>query len=595
MPFNPKSEVDLGRLTRAMDWSRRKQEPYRTRRYKIIQQYVGHNYSDNGAKASVPINLVEQFLNVYIRQLIPETPAAFVTASNPGLSPRRAKLELALNQLAGEIDMATSLRRIVFEALVSVGIGKVGLNVSERYEWGGILHDIGQPFLDPVPLDDWVHDMGATHWGRIDFAGHKYRAPLEWVKDSKEFKNTDELAKTDLPRLNEGTDERVDQIARSSDSTGDDEIRDYIDLWEIWIPIENLILTLPAEQEHGGTALNKILRVEEWQGPEQGPYHLLGFSDVPGSTMPLSPISTQLELHNLENALFRKASNQAKNQKTVGIVDKSAVTDADIIRDSNDMEIVGLDKPEGFRAERFNGADPSTVQMAQAVQGLFSQMAGNLDLLAGVAPQSDTATQDKLLASNASKRLAAMQQRVQVFTKGIFRDLGWWLWTDPLIEIPLTKRIPGTNQDITIHFTPEDREGDFFDYNLDVNPYSMQSRTPQEEMQTLMVIFQNFIIPFKGELQQQGVSIDFMKLLRRVSELTNFKSLDDFVRYLDTPVRATDSGPKPTQNQTTTLPGLEQQRKTSLQPNANRSFQDIGSLVNMISGNGGQSGLQGVA
>ena len=57
--FNDK----MSRLSEAIMFSRRKMQPFRENRLKAIRQYVGTNYSENGATDKVPINLLEQAIS----------------------------------------------------------------------------------------------------------------------------------------------------------------------------------------------------------------------------------------------------------------------------------------------------------------------------------------------------------------------------------------------------------------------------------------------------------------------------------------------------------------------------------------------------
>ena len=108
---------------------------------------------------------------------------------------------------------------------------------------------------------------------------------------------------------------------------------------------------------------------------------------------------------------------------------------------------------------------------------LFSYITGNMDSLGGLAPSTQTIGQDKMLAKSASERLADMQERVVKATTGVIRDLAWYLWHDDSVELPLTKPI---TQKIQRDFTWDkfSRDGELFDYNIDITPYSLQSKSP---------------------------------------------------------------------------------------------------------------------
>ena len=67
-----------------------------------------------------------------------------------------------------------------------------------------------------------------------------------------------------------------------------------------------------------------------------------------------------------------------------------------------DGEIVRVGAPEALVKMKFGGVDPGNMQFATGVQGEFNKMAGNIDLMAGIAPQSGTAKQDEILTSASS-------------------------------------------------------------------------------------------------------------------------------------------------------------------------------------------------
>ena len=110
--------------------------------------------------------------------------------------------------------------------------------------------------------------------------------------------------------------------------------------------------------------------------------------------MPLSPVALWQDLNDLVNTLFRKLSKQAISRKTVAVFaggsDEDArrfcgAADGDAIRGSgNDPREVSV-----------GGIDQPNLAFAIQVRDLYSVLAGNLDSLGGLSPQSETATQDK--------------------------------------------------------------------------------------------------------------------------------------------------------------------------------------------------------
>jgi hypothetical protein len=110
------------------------------------------------------------------------------------------------------------------------------------------------------------------------------------------------------------------------------------------------------------------------------------------------------------------------------------------------------------------------------VKGAFSEQAGSIELLQGTNTNAPTATQAEMLNANASVRLGDMQSTVYFFTGDIMDDVKFWLHTDPLIELPLARRVKGAETQAT--FSPDARVGEWQDYHLRTKPFSMTRADP---------------------------------------------------------------------------------------------------------------------
>ena len=196
MPFDPENTKDVSRLVTAVRKSRLKLADHRKLRTKFLREYLGMNYSEQGASKSVPINLIEQFVSIYRRALVPTLPQAFVTVREQGLLGTRSKLELGINHLVEEIDLERTLDLAVFDALLLFAIGKVG-KVDPEAGYRGYRHDDGQPFADHILNDDWVHDYAARDRETWEYAGDRSFPLLEELQDQYP-KHADKLKKADF-------------------------------------------------------------------------------------------------------------------------------------------------------------------------------------------------------------------------------------------------------------------------------------------------------------------------------------------------------------------------------------------------------------
>jgi hypothetical protein len=439
--LNPSKTEDLQRLRRSVEASRRKLEPFRTRHRQAVEQYVGVYYSDDAAQRPVHVNLMELAAQVYERNLSARPPQALVLTRNRELRPVGVKYERMLNEQLIKNRIHTQIQRCVKQALFSVGICKVGVETSGEVEVQGYKFAQTQPYVRSVLLDDWVHDMSARHMEEVAYCGHRYRMRLSEAKKNKQFKKSvrDELRPEENYNFNEnGGDERIGTLASGS-SRVETALEDTIELWEIWLPHERKLVTLsPMEGQ-------PPLRVVDWDGPDRhlGPFHMLWFNEVDGNTMPLAPAMLWQGLHQIVNGLYRKLERQANRVKHIGVTRGADAGDAERIRQTSDGEIVAVDNPDAVQEKSFGGIDQRNFAFMLQSRDLFSWLAGNLDALGGLGPQSETVGQDKLLFAAANQRIAGMQDKVMEFTRDLIRDFGYHLWQDPLQTYPVTVEFEG--------------------------------------------------------------------------------------------------------------------------------------------------------
>ena len=119
--------MDYQQLRKAIQHSRKRLQPYREKRVRSIREFVGRNYSDTGSRDRVPVNMLELFISTYSRQLVANRPNVMIRPRVRRLAPQADELQLATNHVLGEMDIETTLRLAVIDALFSMGIVKVGV------------------------------------------------------------------------------------------------------------------------------------------------------------------------------------------------------------------------------------------------------------------------------------------------------------------------------------------------------------------------------------------------------------------------------------------------------------------------------------
>jgi len=528
------TKTELDRLQDSMTFSRKKLRPFRQNQLEALKQYVGVHYSDNGSDDIVPINFIELALNIYIQHLAARRPNAFVTTNVKELKPVALKMGLDTNNILRELKFGDVIQNVVRQAMFSIGIIKVGLHNTLSVQIDGQYYPLGEPFAMDVSLDNWVHDMTATKWGEIQDCGDRYTVPFDDIGGlGLEGKFINQLQPNDISAtLDEEGNEKADSLTQDSEMV-QEQYRDTVDLWDIWLPHKNMIITIADQVDVIGKSI-------DWEGPTTGPYRFLKFNDVIDNIMPLSPVATWIDLHTLENKLFRKLGRQASRQKTGVGVQGGADADGKRVVDFNDGDVFRLDNPKAVTEFKTGGIDQESLLFLLQVKELANYFYGNLNAMGGLERGAETLGQDQLLTANASKRLESMQEKTIEFTTEVIKDICWYRWTDPIRSFPVTIKKYG--EQIQTALRLKERETDFFHFNFEIEAFSMQHQTPASKVAALMQIYTQVIAPQVPILAQQGIFVDFEAFMKILARYTNLSELNDILIYAN-PTQP-DSGPK---------------------------------------------------
>jgi hypothetical protein len=126
-----------------------------------------------------------------------------------------------------------------------------------------------------------------------------------------------------------------------------------------------------------------------------------------------------------------------------------------------------------------------------------------------------------------------MQKEVTEFTQGVLEDLMFYLFYDPNPkQKEVIKKVPGFESiTLSVPFNPDDREGDYIQYNVQMEPYSMQHQSPESKIQGIRTIILEMVQPLLPMMEQQGVTLNVEKLFKTLSKLSNIPELDDILEY----------------------------------------------------------------
>jgi hypothetical protein len=494
---------------------------YRKARAMFMKQFAGQYYRDKaGRTGDEPLNLMFKTLSAFIPSLVTNNPINEVTSRFIVHKPYTDMLGLALDQIDKDLDLKNVLRGWIASAFFAFGIIKVGLASAEgMIQYGDQLIDPGQIYAELVDLDDFVFDPICNSMQKASFLGSRTRVPRQILLDTEGYDH-DMVMK--LPTSRFGETDRVDNFTKKG--TAQSEVytlQDYVDVVESWVPEANAMVTTPDPRQ---IILPKYLRTEDYYGPAEGPFTFLSFTPpVQGNPLPIAPVSQVYDLHMIANDTFKRMMEQASREKDILLYQPANADEAQDIVDAEDGDPIASTNPDGAKVVSFGGASTKNQEMVQQFHMWFNYMAGDPDTVAGQGSSGgsrQTATDASIKQSNAALGIQDARGIITDQTAKVNQKMAWYLHVDPLIDMPLIKRSTGGEYQ-QIVLTPEQRQGDFWNFSFALRAKSLAPVDPQQRAR-LMTEFAVSVMPSVMQAamvsMQMGVPFNVQRCLTQLAE-----------------------------------------------------------------------------
>lgn len=506
-------QITPARLGQAIRHSYTKLRHFRQARLQFLVQYGGRFYSERQMSVTdnraYPLNLIWSGVTTLVPNLVFADPKCAISSPWMMYQEYADQLALEVNQLARAISFRKTLRMVITDSIFLFGLTKTGLGVSDQtLDLEGTKHVLGQPYVDRVDPDDYVVDPLARDREEVIFEGNRFRLPRQTAIESGLYEPDDINSLTS--RYDQPNSEQAAQISGTYGFSASqaNELLDYVDLVEIWLPRDKRIVTVPYDPTG---SVRKFLRDVDYIGPPEGPYHMLGYAWMPDNILPVAPCMVWYDLHQMANRIARKTARQAERQKAVLAYEGTAWEDAKSIVNADDGEAIQVNRLEAIREIKYGGANPEAFEYLAWAESEFNKLSYNSDLLSGERAPSKTATQDQMLQGNANVRIADMGQMVYEHAADCLRDMMLFVHTDPLRETPLVQQVQG--QDRQILMSPERRVGTWADYTLKVIPYSMARQDPQQQAMRILDFVSRAIPALAMAMQSLGPALNLEQTL----------------------------------------------------------------------------------
>ncbi|KKL51265.1 hypothetical protein LCGC14_2297210, partial [marine sediment metagenome] len=453
---------------------------YRRARAMFIKEFVGQYYEQTvGLSGDEPINLIFHTIRTMVPNLVMKTGTNLVTTRYTPQRDYGELLGLALDSLDEQIGLKATLRGWIVAAIFGLGVIKTGLAASgEMLQFGDNTIDPGQVYAKLVSLDDFVIDPTCTSLNESTFIGDRVRVPRQILLDTDGYDH-DLVVKLPLAKINRKN--KVEDISKRDTAVMEMyTLQDYVDVIELWVPEADAVVTIPDPNQ---IIFEKYIGLRDYYGPKEGPYTFLSFTPpVPDNPLPVSSVSLWYDIHRMANRIFKKIMDQSDRQKDILIYPPSEADAAQDVVDSKDGDTVMSSNPKEINVVSFGGQNRNNEVMLQEAQMWYNYVSGNPDQMAGnmtkgTGAPKESATRSQIIQSNSQVGLEDARDILYDSTAEVNRKMAWYLHTDPLIKIPLTKRATGGKQ-IQLFLTPEQRQGDFFRFTFKIKARSMSRLDP---------------------------------------------------------------------------------------------------------------------
>lgn len=488
----------------------------------LFKSYVGQYYRETkGLEGDEPLNLVFNTIRAYVPNLVSQTPISQVITPYLQHKQYAELLGLGLDSTARQIRLKQTIRAWITNALFGWGIIKVGLAAKgELIQIDDVMIDPGQVYATLVSLNDFGFDPTCTDIRKAKSLWHRTTLPRQWLLDTDGY---DHDLVRELPSSRTSLSDKLAGISMTEEAKqAMAKLQDEVDVVEMYVPeIESLVTMGDPTQK----VQSRYIKVGEFNGPKEGPYVFLSYSPpVEGNPLPVAPVSIWYDLAVNANRVFRKMMEQVNQQKDVGLYNPAQVDEIKDIQEASTGDWIPSTDPKGVEIKSFGGQNPKNELMLQQLQIWYNYMSGNPDQITGnITPgtkgSKETATKAQILQSNASIGIEDMRDITYDQTAEIMRRIAWYLHTDPLIDLPLTKRRTGGEYQ-QLRLTPEERQGDFLDYTFKIVARSMTKLDPMVRSQKIERFCVN-VIPSAAitamTMMQIGIPFNLQRYLTRIA------------------------------------------------------------------------------
>lgn len=527
---------------------------FREVRRMIIRACAGDLYVDDEERQTL-FGMLRQSLEAHVLGMAANLPRVMVTAKKMGSAGFAREIKEALNIYLRDIHIDQTLQACAYDSFFGPAYCRLYLKSSlyEIYQ-GDTWLDPGMGFAERISPEDVVYDTTSDDFRNVSFVANRYQLRLEEIlEDKARFPKKSREA---LLRTIRDEETARDIGGSSPNESNDAELKEMIDMVDVYIPDERRIYTFSSDTRFN-LRNTEPLQVIDWEGSDEGPIRMLNLGVVPDNIAPSAPANYLYHMDAGVNQVWRRLLHQAERMKVIGIAQGLTDQDIDKYNNAEDGETISGD-PEAIKEARYGGPDAQLFGIGQDLLNKYSMLSGNLNARLGTGPAADTLGQERMLAGQINQVDASMQIAFLNFATGIVTELGRMLFEDPVTSYDLDMQVKNSS----VHYKsqwkptidpatgqpdPTARFGEWNDYDYCIEPGSMPYKDPATRA--------NLLLQDVGTVAQLAPAImplggDIGKLIDMLAELHDLPRLREVFPALLMPQE-----PQQGQQQQSAMPG----------------------------------------
>lgn len=493
------------------------------------------------------INLIQQARLAMQVALAANDPQYYgrTSSTNPQARGFARHFGAAMSKYVPSIGMKHTLRCIVDEAFVSLGIGKTYLTNGAAVHIEADNYIVpGKPFFAPRTVDHFVWDQDVTDWRYCTILADRYRANIDRLLETKGLKSKQRnWIHRNGPDTTTSAEGEVEFNQRGSYGS-DHQVSASLYISDVYIPEENIVQTWIVGDDFRPRFEEPLFEME-WDGKRPlGPYHFLAFGATPAGSIPSSPAQNTLNLHRFVQTLFRKLRDQAERSKQMTVSASGDEEDAEKVQSAEDGAHITLNNPDSVKELKLDGIDQQIYSMLGTAITMFDRAAGNPMQRLGLGQSADSATGESIVSDQIARLESHYQTMFHDLLCEVGIELGYMLYMDSETEIPMSAKVPGT--DILVpddwhgayYEDPEQqtnvRWGDFDLHEIKPVPFSTRYRPPQQRLAEIDQRIQ-LLMPMEPLFNQRGKAFNVVRYLNLAAELSDTPELVDLWEDIEPP------------------------------------------------------------